>query len=320
MNQCAPKVTFAFVLLTAGAASPAFSNDPGCIPNPAPATLEGVAPGIHVRRGEVAIAAPGNGNAIANIGFVVGDDAVAVIDSGGSICDGLSLKAAIRRITDKPIRYVINTHVHPDHVLGNAAFAAEKPAFIGHRRLPAALAARGDYYLDVNRRLIGEERFGRTTIVAPTETVEDERSIDLGGRTLLLTAHRAGHTDNDLTAVDTKTGMLFAGDLVFMEHIPVVDGSLTGWLKVIPELEALRGVTRVVPGHGPSSARWPEALESQKAYLTALADDVRRLLDQGAEIGDAKGAASDEAKSWQLGDSFHERNANAAFSELEWEE
>ncbi len=320
MNRCALKATIA--LLFGGIANPtsAIADDAGCVPEPVAASVEEVAPGIHVRRGEVAIAAPENGNAIANIGFVVGGDSVAVIDTGGSICDGLSLKAAIRRVTDKPIRYVINTHVHPDHVLGNAAFIEDKPAFIGHRRLPAALAARGNYYLDVNRRLIGEERFGRTMIVAPTETVDDQRTIDLGGRSLLLTAHQPGHTDNDLSVVDTRTGTLFAGDLVFMEHIPVVDGSLTGWLKVMPELEALPAINRVVPGHGPSSAAWPQALDDQKEYLTKLAEDVRQLLANGAEIAEAKTAAQDEAESWQLDESFHERNANTAFSELEWEE
>lgn len=320
MNRCALKATIALFLW--GVANPvsAIADDAACVPDPVAAKVEEVAPGIHVRRGEVAIAAPGNGNAIANIGFIVGEDAVAVIDTGGSICDGLSLRAAIRRVTDKPIRYVINTHVHPDHVLGNAAFLDDKPAFVGHRRLPAALAARGDYYLDVNRRLVGGGRFGPTTIVPPTETVDDKRAIDLGGRKLLLTAHTAGHTDNDLSVVDTKTGTLFAGDLVFMEHIPVVDGSLTGWLRVIPELEALPGINSVVPGHGPSSAPWPQALDHQKAYLTQLANDVRRLLAQGAEIGDAKTAAKDEAARWELDESFHERNANTAFSELEWEE
>jgi len=103
-----------------------------------------VASGIFFRRGVDQDATAANLGAIANIGFVIGRDAVAVFDPGGSFADGEHLLKAIRGRTRLPIRYVVLSHAHPDHVFGAQAFASEQPRFVGHEKLPGALAARGE--------------------------------------------------------------------------------------------------------------------------------------------------------------------------------
>jgi quinoprotein relay system zinc metallohydrolase 2 len=277
-----------------------------------------IASGIFVHNGVHEEASAANEDAIANIGFMIGDEAVAVIDPGGSFAEGSALRAAIRARTDQPIRYVILTHVHPDHIFGAAAFRDDHPDFVGHAKLPGALAQRGHYYIRRLHSALGDKA-SSTEIVVPTVLVSDRLDLDLGHRRLTLRGHGPAHTDNDLTIFDQKTRTLWLADLLFVDRIPVIDGSLVGWLKQLDELTAIPA-DLAVPGHGPVSVPWPAAAEPERRYLEAVAHDTRAAIRSGIGIANAyRQVANSERGNWLLFDDYHPRNVTASYKELEWE-
>jgi quinoprotein relay system zinc metallohydrolase 2 len=291
------------------------------------------APGVFVHRGRHEESAPENGGDIANIGFVVGERCVAVVDSGGTPAIGRALRAAIRLRTDRPVCYVVNTHMHPDHLLGNAAFreADRDVRFVGSVRLPAAIAARTAVYQAAIAAATGQpcactggenaaEAAAEARPVPPDLLVDGEMRLDLGGRTLHLRSWPTAHTDNDLTVFDEASATLWAGDLLFEGRIPVVDGSLRGWLAVIGELRTVPA-RHVIPGHGALGLAWPQALVPQERYLTDLAAAVRTALRQAKSLAETVDAADPaQVGGWQLAEAYHRRNVTAAYVELEWED
>jgi len=276
-----------------------------------------VASGVYVRPGHAAVVF--EGEQIANIGFVVGDRCVAVVDTGGSPAEGQALGCAIREVTDLPVCYVINTHVHPDHLFGNAAFQRPGVEFVGHAKLPRAMALRGDAYLERASAYEGKV-LHESIFVFPERTVTGVVELDIGGRVLTLRAHKSAHTDHDISVVDETTKTAFLGDLVFLEHIPVIDGSINGW---IVELEEMSGdsLDYVVPGHGPVRADWPSASGATLRYLRWLRQNVRAWIENGGDLPSAQdniGRAGSE--DWLLFDRYQRRNVGAAYAELEWED
>ncbi len=280
-------------------------------------TMEEVGPGIFIRKGLIADASPENVDAIANIGFIIGRDGVLVTESGGSLADGQWLRGQIAKHTDKPVTHVVLSHVHPDHVFGAGAFAAEKPVFIGHAKLREALDARGEFYRQRLIDLFGAERTG--PVVYPTMSVADTAEVNLGDRTLSFTAHGPAHTTSDLSMRDSRSGLLFPADLLFVERIPSLDGSLKGWLKELERVKA-SGATQAVPGHGPVRVDLAPAVADLTTYLTALRDGTKAAIAQDIPIDKAvETVGQDQSGKWQLFEHYNRRNVTVAYQELEWD-
>ena len=286
-----------------------------------------LAPGVFVHFGLLEDWASGNGGDVANLGFIVGTRCVAVIDTGGTPQFGERWRAAIERQTRVPICYVINTHAHQDHVLGNAAF--QTPAsqrgtlpsaqFVASAKFNAAMAAREPFYLNALRRDFGIT-LAHESVAYATLQVDSTMQLDLGDRRLTLTAWPTAHTDHDLTVYDGRTRTLFLSDLLFVRHIPVIDGNLRGWLGVMKSLAGL-DVALAVPGHGPASTDWPAALSAQQTYLEAVLRETRAAIKARITLSQAvDNVANQAAAKWLLSESFHRRNVTTAYAELEWDD
>jgi quinoprotein relay system zinc metallohydrolase 2 len=278
--------------------------------------IEEIADGVFVHPGHTADLDHADRGDSANVGFVVGEKCVAVVDTGGSLATGRALRQAIRKRVSLPICYVINTHVHFDHVLGNAAFIEDGAQFVGHDNLAEAIGGNREFFAEQ----FGAELEGRgaDAVVGPGTTVESSLILDLGERSLLLEAHPTAHTNADLSVLDKRTGTLWTGDLVFIARLPILDGSLKGWLAWLDKFQAV-SFERIVPGHGPVSAAWPEGADAEKRYLTSLLEDGRAAVAKGVFLEDAmKSMSREAAASWQLNER-HPRNVSRAYRELEWE-
>lgn len=280
--------------------------------------LEDIGGGIYVHHGAHLDIDVGYQGDICNLSVVVGSKGVAVIDTSGSLKVGKKLRTAIAEITKLPILYVINTHVHPDHIFGNAAFLADKPQFVGHAKLATAMQLREEGYAKLNQKYLGADAKG-SDVVLPTLMVTDSLELDLGDRVLKLTAYPVAHTNTDITVIDSKTQTLFAGDLLFIERTPVIEGDITGLIAALDMLKTYPA-KQVVPGHGSQTKDWVQAIENEQRYLNILLKDIRAGIknDLGLEKTMATAAASEKDK-WVLFNVANRRNVNVLYPALEWE-
>lgn len=255
---------------------------------------------------------------IANIGFIIGDKCVAVIDTGGSITIGQKLLDSIRAITNKPVCYVINTHIHFDHILGNLAFAPEDADFVGHHQLAEAVEQNRSFFLERFKSDLGPEP-DLASIIGPDLLIEKSTTLDIGSRELTLMPYPASHSHSDLIVIDNNTNTLWAGDLIFRQRIPSLTGSLKGWVKVLEDLQQL-DVNLVIPGHGAVANSIPEAITQQQDYLQRLLNETRDAVEKGLFVNEAVEIIDkDNQSNLLLHEYQHPTNVSRAFTELEWD-
>jgi len=293
-----------------------------------PLNVKKIADGVYVHYGKHENIYEGsNIGDIANLGFIIGDESIAVIDTGGSHQVGEALKLAIKKISKKPIKYVINTHVHQDHIFGNTAFISDETIIYGHFNLKKALQERGSQYIRQvseagdkvkGTRIIFPHRIIAETSPDQVKKLSNEITIDLGNRKLLLTSHATAHTYSDASVFDLKTKTFFVGDLVSDERAPTMDGLVKNWIKVLNEIEKI-DFKIMVPGHGKIQID-NTALKKTRTYLQVLYDDVIDALkkDMPAEKV-IKIAAQTEKDKWILFDRVNPGNVVRTFMRYEWE-
>jgi quinoprotein relay system zinc metallohydrolase 1 len=240
-----------------------------------------IADGVWLVEGSTDNFAQANGGNIVNTGFIVGDAGVLVIDSGPSKRYGEAMRQAIARVTDKPVSKLLLTHHHPDHALGNQAFAdVPIAALAGTAEL---LREQGDAMAENMYRLVGDWMRG-TEVLLPSETLAPG-VLHVGERRLRLLA-MSGHTGADLAILDERSGVLFAGDLVFYQRALTTPGTpgLQTWLSDLAQLQALPW-KQIVPGHGPLASN-DAPFAQMRDYLGWLDQLLRAGAERGAEMNE----------------------------------
>ncbi len=225
----------------------------------------------------------------ANAGIIIGTDAVLVVDTLISAKEGERFLADIRKVTSKPIKYVVNTHTHLDHAFGNCVFAKIGATVISHTADRAMLERIGTATLQNsgNYGLKAEDVIG-TTIVLPQLAFSERLQIDLGGESVELIRVAPSHTEGSVIVSVPARKLLFAGDILFTDFHPyMVDGDIVGWAKSLDALLAM-DLEQIIPGHGPLSTK--KDLKEMKEYLLIF-DSKARELAAGSQDADAITAA-----------------------------
>jgi glyoxylase-like metal-dependent hydrolase (beta-lactamase superfamily II) len=257
-----------------------------------------------------------NGGRTANLAFVVGPDGVVVVDTGISYREGEDIIAAVKRISNRPIRLAVLTRPSQEAIFGAAAFQARGIPVLAHRRSAELMAARCETCLTNLRSTLGEEAMAATRVVKPDRLIDGDETLDLIGRPLRLIAPPWSSAPGAVAVFDEWSSTLIAGGMVTINRIPDMrDANPKAWGAALAQLESTR-CKRLVPGFGPIGNCADIAAFAR--YLAALENRVEALLKDGiglSEVRDRSGLP--EFARWDQYETLHPQNANRTFLRLE---
>jgi quinoprotein relay system zinc metallohydrolase 1 len=219
-----------------------------------------------------------NGGDIANASFIITKNSVILIDTGSSKLYGEQVKRQIEKITNKPIKYILNTHHHPDHFLGNSAFTSSD--IFATEFTKNEIENNGDLYI-LNLVNLVHDAMNGTKIKAPNEILTS-KTLDFDGYKLKV-LYLDGHTQSDIAVYDENTKILYASDLVFNKRTPTTPhANIQNWIKSLNELEKI-DYSILVPGHGLAS-NTKEPIKETILYLEYLQNILSSSAKQGLDI------------------------------------
>jgi glyoxylase-like metal-dependent hydrolase (beta-lactamase superfamily II) len=255
-----------------------------------------------------------NGNMV-NSCFVTMGTSYLVIDSGPTYQYASQAYEKMQAIKNLPISYVINTHIHDDHWLGNSFYKRQNVTIIG----PSSFKDLAKEEQTRMQKRISAEAFKGTTQEYPTLFVDEEKILEIDGKKVFIkSVNTKAHTEDDLFVYIPSKRVVFAGDLVFNERVPSLrDGNINGWIEV---LEALRrmDVDIIVGGHGKIASK--KAVDFTYGYLVKLRQEVKKRVESDEDIADVvNSVVMPEYKGVPFYDSIHRQNVEQVYRTLEWE-
>ena len=283
---------------------------------------EQVAEAVYVIHGPLGLPSPENQGFMNNPAFVVTAEGVVIVDPGSSLQVGEMVLAAVRRVTDKPIVAVFDTHVHGDHWLANQAIAEAWPKvkIYAHPKMIARVeSGAGARWLKVMMDLTRGATTG-TEVVNANAPVNDQTDIRIGELTFRVLHEGQAHTDNDIMILLPEKGVLFLGDNAGHGRLlRMNDGNFQGNIKTLNRAVAT-GAKVFVPGHGKSGG--PEAATEYRDYLQTVLDGVKQYFEEDLSDFEIKPKLLPALKRWQSWvdfDSLMGSHVSLAYLEIEEE-
>lgn len=254
----------------------------------APVTLQALAPGIWFAQGEAATGSPENRNFISNAGVIETRAGVVVVDALGSEAAAEELLAAIKAVTPQPVRFVVLTHYHADHIYGLQAFKQAGAEVISHRAGREYLQSdAAQQRLLASRETLAPWINAQTRLVPADRWLDGDLTLDLGGERLQIRHVGPAHSPEDLTVFVERARVLFVGDLAFGGRVPYVgQADSRGWLVALDKLMASAPAV-IVPGHGPASTQAMTDLKTTRDYLAYLRQSMGRAAEEMTPFDEA---------------------------------